>query len=55
MQIQYLNRIYTSANKLGYCKYCILNKNWTCSKMPTELCMKYGGFQSSKEKGIFLL
>lgn len=54
MQIQYLNRIYTSTNYLGYCKYCILNKTSTCGKMPTELCVKYGGFKSSKEKGIFL-
>ena len=55
MQIQYLNLIYTSAHRLGYCKDCILNQQWACSKMPTEFCIKYGGFKSSKEKGIFLL
>lgn len=55
MQIQYLDLIYTSAHRLGYCKDCILNQQWACSKMPTEFCIKYGGFKSSKEKGIFLL
>lgn len=55
MQIQYLNGVYTSVSHLGYCKYCSFNKTLTCSKLPTIFCVKYGGFKSSKEKGIFLL
>ncbi len=41
-------------NPCNPCKKCILDRNGMCPKVPTAICIEYGGFQPSDTK-IFTL